>query len=172
MISPFDNQKFAIPIAASKVNRDSAGNFVPKVQRDLYDRITKAEGIIEAKDEMPSGSTISEMLENIFQRHCGTKVNVQQIIPKCWGGSGGHPDNYILPSAKQIKTKIKGPSELELQIADYLKQKGTKIIFCYEFKYENDSDFPVNSRRYIDVIQTDGCRRFFRNGLEYKLPPI
>uniref|UniRef100_A0AC35FQ41 Uncharacterized protein n=1 Tax=Panagrolaimus sp. PS1159 TaxID=55785 RepID=A0AC35FQ41_9BILA len=107
MISPFANQKFAIPITANKVNRDSFGNFVPKVQRDSLDRIIKAEGIIEAKNEMPSGSTISPMLENVFRHHCGsTKVNVQQIIPECWGGSGGHPDNYILPTTKQVSFSL------------------------------------------------------------------
>ena len=103
MISPSVNQKFAIPITACRSNRDSSGNFVPAVVRDSYDRIVKAEGVIEVKDEMPSGSSISPMMENILRHHCGTKVNVYQLIPECWGGSGGHPDNYILPTPKQVK---------------------------------------------------------------------
>lgn len=102
MITPSENEKFAIPLVAEKVNLDAEGNYVPNVIRDKYDRIVSANGVILG-GKIPKGGSISPLAKSSFFKE---KYNVQQIIPACWGGSGSNPDNLIFPSHRQVNLSL------------------------------------------------------------------
>uniref|UniRef100_A0AC34PUS3 Uncharacterized protein n=1 Tax=Panagrolaimus sp. JU765 TaxID=591449 RepID=A0AC34PUS3_9BILA len=167
MISPTENEKFAIPLIAPEVSCDAFGNFVPNVLRDSFDRIRNASGLIHG-GQLPKGSPPTQVMKEM-KGNSKTKYEIVQIIPSIWGGSGCHPDNLNFPSYKQIKTKSTTPSTLDLEIADHLSEQGNMIVFSFDYKYEGTDVFPLKTRRFIDVIHKNGHRMFFRNGAELKL---
>lgn len=100
MISPTENEKFAIPLIAPEISCDAIGNFVPNVLRDSFDRIRNASGLIHG-GKLPKGSPPSQMMKEM-KGNFKTKYEIVQIIPAVWGGSGCHPDNLNFPSYKQV----------------------------------------------------------------------
>ncbi|KAE9550701.1 hypothetical protein FO519_006084 [Halicephalobus sp. NKZ332] len=165
MISPTENQKFAIPLVETEVGLDSGRNFVPKVLRDSKGRIKNACGSIKGGN-LPKGDQPSKVITEMIGSHKAKYI--QQIIPSIWGG-GSHLDNIIFPSHKQIKTKTFGVSKLDQEIADHLSKPGSSIVFSFDYKYEGAEIIPSKTRKFIDLIHSDGERTFFRNGTEYKL---
>lgn len=180
MISPTENEKFAIPLVEKSVSRDSGGNFVPRVIRDSIGRIKNASGLIKGGN-LPKGDQPSEVTAEMLGSHKAKYI--QQIIPSIWGG-GNHVDNLVFPSHKQvctigsklnydnllqIKTKTFGLSKLDEEIAEHLSKPGSSVIFSFDYKYEDKEVIPCKTRKFIDLVQDSGDRIFLRNGAEYKL---
>lgn len=99
MISPTENEKFAIPLVEKEVSLDSGGNFVPRILRDPTGRIKNASGLIKG-GSLPKGDQPSKATAELLGSHKAKYI--QQIIPSIWGG-GNHVNNLIFPSQKQVR---------------------------------------------------------------------